>query len=123
MTLTPSQKSKTNNFCVPYALALLTGKSIDDCVDLLKEKLGDQPIAGIFFPVARRILIEQGFECTDMGCVPGMWIGNYMLEIPGHMIVVSGGIIYDNGSHINNRSAEILHPRMINRAIKVEKGA
>lgn len=100
-----------NNWCVPFALAFVSGKTPDEIADLIKEQRGDnRAVKGVcqlhYLPVIRGPL---GFKITAVVRRPGMtirkWAANrvkcadkstWLVMSNGHMMVYRDGIVYDN---------------------------
>lgn len=57
-----NQLEKDNNNTIPAALSILTGLPVGDCVMELRKHLGDQPISGVFIPVAIQVLESLGYS-------------------------------------------------------------
>lgn len=76
------------NFCMPAALACLTGKTVDECIDLFKKELGDTPIQGVFGPILLKILKEQGFDWQELGKSEiRKFFGDMIVFIEGHVMI------------------------------------
>lgn len=84
-----------NLFCVPAAISAITGLSVAEVCKLIKEEIGDQPIRGIFYPLALKILTEKlGFQYRDSFDIrPSK---TYLLHFKGHAAAVDNMIYYDN---------------------------
>jgi hypothetical protein len=72
-------------------------KTVDETTAMLKDKLGDQPIAGIYFPLALRILEENWYTYKE--CKKIDQHKTYFVVIPLHVVVVDDMIVYDNGPY------------------------
>jgi hypothetical protein len=82
------------DFCVPAALALLTGATVGEVADDLHEFLGDQPISGIYFPIALAVLKKRGFQTRK--CPNPRRAGTYFCCNKSHAFVISDSVYYDN---------------------------
>jgi hypothetical protein len=102
---------KQNNWCVPFALAFISGKTPNDIVDLIKEERGEtRAVRGVNQRHYLPVLAHLGFKITATVRRPGMtirkWAANrakwgdkstWLITNVGHMMVYRDGIIYDNG--------------------------
>lgn len=102
-----TRDATSNTYCVPAALSALTGLHVDKVIELVREHLGDQPISGLYYPIALRILRDLGYKTTELP----VWAPNislqgeikhlssnkdYLVTIHGHMLVVSHRHVIDN---------------------------
>lgn len=90
-------------WCVPYALHLITGKTYLECLDLIKQDLGDQPIEGVYLPIALGVLERLGYKCDAVKADLSLKFYNhydktYLIEIQKHALVMKKGKMYDNHS-------------------------
>ena len=74
-------------YCVPAALSALTGLNTLETTKLLQEEIGNKPIAGVFYPIALKILGQLGFKYQEWGFFERE--GLYLVRLRGHMGVVS----------------------------------
>ena len=104
---------KQSTWCVPWAIAFVTGKTPNEIADLIKEERGDgRPVRGVcqlhYLAVLRGAL---GVKITATVRFPGMtirkWAANrakwgdkstWLVMNSGHMMVYRAGVIYDNAS-------------------------
>lgn len=76
------------NFCMPAALACLTGKTVDECIDLFKKELGNIPITGVYYPILLKILGELGYSYQELDRrQANKFIGDMIVFVPGHAMV------------------------------------
>src|ERR1700677_4917345 len=76
------------NFCMPAALACLTGKTVDEAIELFKHELGDTPITRVYYPILLKILKDHGFDWEEL-TIPqaNKFIGDMIVFVPGHVMV------------------------------------
>ncbi len=109
MSLSLKRSPQSSHYCVPAALALITGKHVDEiCAILVEKYLGDQPIEDVFIGPALDLLKECGFtvlpDCKDSfgGKLSGIKnisarLGQtFFVHFHGHVGVVHDGKYYDN---------------------------
>lgn len=84
----------SNPFCVPAALAALTGLHVDECVVLLKEDIGEQPITGVFYPLILKHLGKLGYLFREVRHVDRE--GTFLLVYRVHVGVVENSVYIDN---------------------------
>jgi hypothetical protein len=72
-------------------------KTVDETTAMLQAKLGDQPIAGIYFPLALRILEENGYSYKEAKAIKYGRV--FFIVIPMHVVVCSNSYVYDNGPY------------------------
>lgn len=104
-----------NQFCVPFALAFISGKTPDDIAELVQEVRGDgRPVRGVSPLVYLKILKETlGFKITAEVVRPGMtirkWAANrvkwadkstWLVRSAGHIMVYRDGVLYDNHARV-----------------------
>src|ERR1035438_8057604 len=58
----PVREPSDTPYCVPFTLAALTGVTVRQAATWIHEEIGDQPISGIFYPLALKILRAKGFS-------------------------------------------------------------
>lgn len=93
---TIQRSTNSNIFCVPAALSALTGLHVDECVKLIREDLGDQPITGVYYSVILKILKKLGFQYRECG-LKTQFIGTLVLVcFRGHVGIVDGLNYIDN---------------------------
>lgn len=93
--------STSNPYCVPSALALLLDTDVDTACNLIREELGEQAIAGIFYPVILKKLHEAGFRWKELSPSAVKLLhknkaGRFLLCFKGHVGVMLDGTYYDN---------------------------
>jgi hypothetical protein len=92
-------------WCVPSALHIITDKPYEECLQLIKNHLGDDPISGVYIPIAVKILeVELGYTVKRVKA--GMRLSQYMdkkyyyktflIAIPGHALVIRHSLLFDN---------------------------
>jgi hypothetical protein len=90
------------NFCMPAALACLTGKTVDECIDLFKAELGDTPIQGVYYPILLKILARHGFDWQELESKydRSNFIGDMIVLVPGHVMIYDSicKLFYDPAS-------------------------
>lgn len=96
----------SNRYCVPAALSALTGLAVDTIIPLLAEELGDQPITGIFLPIAIKVLKGLSYEVkpyswcdltvNQFGQATHKTATKYLISIRGHALVIHRGMVYDS---------------------------
>jgi hypothetical protein len=81
--------TKYTNYCMPAALACLTGKTVDEAIELFKRELGDTPIQGVYYPVLLKILKEHGFDWQELETRNDRvkFIGDMIVFVHGHVMV------------------------------------
>lgn len=84
-----------SQYCVPTALSLVAIISYPCAVADIQEHLGDVPIAGVYFPIALKILKEK-YKFEPIRVWKVMSRGLYVISTAGHMFIVRDGIFYDN---------------------------
>ncbi len=84
----------SNPYCVPAALSAITGKHVDEILILLKDYLGDQPVTGIYYPIALAILSKLGYQYKEVPKTS--FPGTFLCFTKTHAFVVSNGIYFDN---------------------------
>jgi hypothetical protein len=99
-----------NIYCVPAALSALTGRHVSIVESPIRQHLGDLPITGVYLPIGLRVLSELGYKYRDVLDDPDLTLNqfvrrvaspdrNYLVEIPGHALIVSARRIVDNHHH------------------------
>src|SRR5690242_10552493 len=92
----------SNRFCVPAALSALTGRTVDEITVLIHDEVGDQPIRGLFYPLALKILKRLGYTWKETnftqldGVVRNSAGKLFMVCFQGHMAVVDNFTYFDN---------------------------
>lgn len=108
-----------NTYCVPAALSAITGHHVTTCTLRIRQHLGDLPITGVHLPIALRVLSDLGYKYRDIlngdevtltqfarrSASPGRM---YLVEIPGHALVVADRRIIDN-HHPHGVPVELYH--------------
>lgn len=97
-----TRSPNSNRFCIPAALSALTGLHVDKVIELIKEEIGEQPIAGILYPLALKILKQLGFTFREIPFPHQM--KDYTLRDgrlflicqPHHVGVIEGKLYFDN---------------------------
>ncbi len=84
----------SNPYCVPAALSALTGRHVDEVLILLKDYLGDQPVSGIYYPIALAILQKLGYQYKEVQRISTT--GTFLCFTKTHAFVVSNGVYFDN---------------------------
>ncbi len=84
----------SNPYCVPAALSAITGKHVDEILILLKDYLGDQPVSGIYYPIALAILGKLGYQYKEVSKLSAA--GTFLCFTKTHAFVVSNKIYFDN---------------------------
>lgn len=83
-----------NRYCVPAALSIITNIPVAGVVELIREEIGDQPIEGIFYPLALKILRNLGYTYKDTILLPKK--GYVFVIFKKHVGVIKDLIYYDN---------------------------
>ena len=115
---------ESNRFCVPAALSALTGLHVDRITELLKEEIGDQPIEGILYPLALKILNRLGFKYQEITARQRKEIKNglFLVCFPGHVGVIEGLTFYDSANPMGLDLRSGQHPRQrVTKVFKVWK--
>jgi len=120
-----------NAYCVPAALSALTGHPVPIVETMIRQHLGDLPITRVYLPIALRVLTDLGYKYRDVLRDPDLTLTQfvhktaspdrmYLVEIPGHALVVTQRRIVDN-CHPNGVAVELYHTRRSNvrRAFEV----
>ena len=63
---TPQCEPAPSWYCVPTALANLTGLTQREATALLAQELGDVPIEGVFYPTLLKVLVSLGFGYREV---------------------------------------------------------
>lgn len=87
-----------NKFCVPAAISLVSGITVEQSVKLLKEELGEQAVTGIFMGTMLKVLKGLGFSPRPISIKKWKELGENraIIFIPGHVMVYYDGKYYDN---------------------------
>jgi hypothetical protein len=99
-----------NGYCVPFALAFISGKTTDEVAAMIREERGDGgPVRRVHPRHYLAILPALGFKITARVRRPGMtirkWAANrakwgdkstWLVRKAGHIMVYRDGMIYDN---------------------------
>lgn len=96
--------TKQPEWCGPFALSIITGKSYDSCIQILKSiSIGDQNIEGLWIGSLIVALKSQGFKLRMMKADGAFTLtsfrhlkGLFLCEIKGHYVVLKNGVLYDN---------------------------
>jgi hypothetical protein len=76
------------NFCMPSALACLTGKTVDECITIYQKELGNIPITGVYYPILLKILDELGYSYQELDRrEANKFIGDMIVFVHGHVMV------------------------------------
>lgn len=76
------------NFCMPSALACLTGKTVDECIEIFKYELGDTPIRGVYYPILLKILKDLGYDWQELTIKQAKsFIGDMIVFVTGHVMI------------------------------------
>ena len=81
-------------FCVPAAIALITGAHLDTIENELRDFLGDQPISGIYYPIALALLKKHNFVYAQVRRLTRS--GTFLCFTKSHAFVYHDGVYYDN---------------------------
>lgn len=85
----------SNRYCIPAALSVMTNLHVDRIVELIREEIGEQPIEGIFYPLALKILTKLGYSYTrTRGITTTKSV--YFVLMHDHCGVISNLYYYDN---------------------------
>lgn len=100
-----------NTYCVPYALAKLSGKSPDDIAELIRSDRGGGRVARVYGFESMKVMDILGIKVTAEVRKPGMciakWAGvrilhgdtsAWIIGIAGHMMLYRQGKFYDNSN-------------------------
>ncbi len=104
------RNARSNHYCGPAALSLLTGKSVDEVAAALRERFNRRAIFGVTGVAMREILRQYGHDPSpvltdgsrptlarflrmtkDRG--PGE---RFLINVTGHYLVLRGRKLYDN---------------------------
>jgi hypothetical protein len=103
-------------YCVPAALALITNQPLRVIQIDLQAFLGDEPISGIYFPVALAVLKKYGWAYKE---VPNpRRAGTFFCCNRSHAFVISDSVYYDNSFPNGSKISKL--PRLGPRAICFE---
>ena len=102
-----TQQDSTNKYCVPTALAILMGTSIEVACAHIRNHLGEQPITGIYHPIILRILRDNGYEVREkilvnecrtslIRLVRLISSSTWLVILHGHVLVYKNGMVFDN---------------------------
>lgn len=113
-------------WCGPFALHILTGKSYESCVNILKEtSIGESPVSGVWTGSLINALKSQGLRLNMLKADGSYTLsgfkgikGLFLCEIREHYVVIKNGIMYDN-AHPNG--SDPTRHRVL-RAYEVLKG-
>lgn len=91
-------------WCGPFALHIITGKSYDDCVNILKQtSIGDYPVIGVWIGAMVNALKSQGFRLNMMRADGRYRLssfksvkGLFLCEVNRHFVVMKDGVMFDN---------------------------
>ena len=96
----------SNTFCVPAALAALTGLHVDSCVDLIRQGIrGDTPISGVYYPFVLKIFGKLGYHYQERTGIDrtmalpqklNVEFCKLLLCFDGHVGVLDYGTYFDN---------------------------
>jgi hypothetical protein len=81
-------------YCVPTALALITGETVGQITEDLREFLGDAPIGGVYFPLALAVFKKHGWLYHEVPQPRRQ--GLYFCCNKTHAFVMADGVYYDN---------------------------
>ena len=88
-------RSATNTpFCVPAAVALITDLHLDIIESELREFLGDEPISGIYHPIALALLKKHNFVYQTVSRLTRS--GTFLCFTKSHAFVYHDGVYFDN---------------------------
>lgn len=101
-----------NNYCVPAAISIMLAMPVDEVCDEIRDLIGKQPISGIYFPIALRILERQGRAHRQLmpKTIARVMFDSrpsdkfYFCIFRGHVGVVHAGGYFDN-SHPTGTNA------------------
>lgn len=125
-----------NQFCVPFALGMIAGKTPDEIAKLVQEERQDfGPVRGVAPSIYMNILKNQlGVKITAEVRRPGMtirkWAANrakwgdkapWLIRKSGHVMVYLDGMIYDN--HIPNGAPAAEHKFATGRLVAAHQVA
>lgn len=95
------RNTNSNTFCVPAAVALISGQHVDDVIKMIQEDLGDRPITGLFYPMGLKYLEKLGFKYERVNTNNPAALdveSTYYLCLRGHAAVIHEGLYYDNAN-------------------------
>jgi hypothetical protein len=81
-------------FCVPAAVALITGEHLDTIENELREFLGDEPISCIYYPIALALLRKHNFVYQTVRRLTRS--GTFLCFTKNHAFVYHDGVYFDN---------------------------
>lgn len=92
-----------HNYCGPFALSIILGKSYLSCENILKENsMGDVPVSGVWVGSMINALRSQGLKLNMLKADGSYTLssfkgikGLYLCEVKGHYVVIRNGIMYD----------------------------
>jgi hypothetical protein len=100
----------SNQFCGPAALSLITGRSVDDCVSVLKNvRHSSQVVKGVYNGEMREALNHLGYRMHVLPVRGRPTLARllrslrergpeyiFLINTTGHYVVLRGRKIYDN---------------------------
>ena len=89
----PLREPSDTPYCVPFALAALAGVTVRQAAIWIHEEIGDQPISGIFYPLALKILRAKGFNFEETRLSEPD--GNYLIVVHQHVLALLRGVYFD----------------------------
>ena len=98
-----TKSPNSNPFCVPAALSALIGLHVDKVIELIESEIGKQPISGILYPLALKILRDLGYRFREISLKASATRGahftegkTYLICQPRHVGVIEGKLYIDN---------------------------
>lgn len=88
------RSANSNPYCVPGALAAITGKHVDDCILMLRDEVGDQPVKGIYHPLILKILKKLNYTYQEVNHIKRE--GLFLIVYRSHVGIVEESIYFDN---------------------------
>jgi hypothetical protein len=104
------RRENSNTFCGPAALSLITGKSVDDCVSVLKRvRQSTRAVKGVYNEEMREALGHLGYRMHVLPVRGKPTLARilrslkergpehiFLINTTGHYVVLRGRKIYDN---------------------------
>ena len=104
------RREGSNQFCGPAALSLITGRSVDDCVGVLKDvRHNSRAVKGVYNGEMREALIHLGYRMHVLPVRGRPTLARllrslkergpehiFLINTTGHYVVLRGRKIYDN---------------------------
>lgn len=87
-----------NPFCGPAVLAIMTGRSTDECARVISRLTGQSVIKGVQYNILLQAFVRLGWNPVSKPKVARTLFGilnsivemegNYLIEVPGHVVII-----------------------------------